>query len=739
MGIYIKACSRGYLALALLIGPVTAQEIEEVMVTTQKREQSLQDVALTVQVFDGDSISDRGFADMEGLSENMPAAIVSRTGNSQRIIIRGVGSGTNNGFEQSVGTFFDGIYMGRGRHLRPKFFDIERIEVLKGPQSTLYGNNVTAGAFIVTTKDPTEDFEGQLRLLAGNDGQYDGVLSISGPINDVLKGRATLYKSSFDGYLSNPTVGGDVPEDDNWGGRLVLLFDNSDKLAARLSYEHQDLLTLGNVGQVTYDPTATATLAPVTGDPGDFDYIAYGGELSGFTAIKNGQIEDDNTFDTFSLNIGFKGDSYTFTSITGYTQYDWHNIVDVAHLEPDLVAQETNQTFDQFSQELRIQSSLGNSFDYLAGAYYQKQELEQFITVELPSPGAVIRSPSDQDTTTWAVFAEGTVTLSTQLRATLGARWGADRKSVSDALAFNNAALEGLFGAFNHNISSSRDNDYFSWLLRPEFDVSENIMLYASANVGHKVGGFDINGLGGSMGSVPEPGFEFDDEKAINFEAGAKTALPSHAATLNVSIFHTTYDNLQVTQFTGVGFNVGNAAQATVKGVEFDYRQALTEAWMVSAIATWQDFEFDDYRGAPCTARQREGLDSGCDPASGTQDLSGKTGQFAPEFSANFNLDYEANISSSLNFLGNVNVLYSDKYYTALGLDPNHLQGNYTKINARLALMTTDERWELALLGRNLTDKKVSVNSFDHPIFPLAYVKYITPPRSFSMQVTYRF
>ena len=741
MVINLDAYHKAYLTIAmtLLVSTAGAQEIEEVLVTAQKREQSLQDVALTVQVFDGVNISDRGFADIESLSENMPAVIVSRTGNSQRIIIRGVGSGTNNGFEQSVGTFLDGVYMGRGRHLRSKFFDLKRIEVLKGPQSTLYGNNVTAGAFIVTTNDPTENFEGQLRLLAGNDGQFDGGLSVSGPISNALNARAAFYKSSFDGYLSNPTVGGEVPQDDNWGGRVVLLFDDAGNMTARLSYEHQDLRTLGNVGQVTYDPSAAAALAPATGDPGDFDYVAYGGMLSGFTAIKNGQIEDDNTFDTLSLKAGFKGKNYVLTSITGYTEYDWHNIVDVAHLQPDLVAQETNQIFKQYSQELRIESSLGSYFDYLAGAYYQKQALEQFITIELPGPGAVIRSPSEQDTTTWAIFAEGVLAVSDHLRTTLGARWGSDRKSVSDSLVFNNAALEGLFGAFNHDVSSSRNKDYLSWLLRPEFDVNDNIMLYTSVNVGHKMGGFDINGLGGSMGAVAEPDFEFDDEKASHFEVGAKAALPEYAATLNVSVFHTAYNNLQVTQFTGAGFNVGNAAEAAVKGVELDYRQAFTEKFMVSVTATWQKFEFDSYRGAPCTSRQREGLDLGCDLASRTQDLSGKTGQFAPDFSANVNLDYEADVSGLLIFRSNLNVVYSGEYYTALGLDPNHRQDSYTKLNARLALVTTDNSWELALIGRNLTDEKVSVNSFDHPMFPLTYVKYITAPRSFSLQASYRF
>jgi outer membrane receptor protein involved in Fe transport len=183
---------------------------------------------------------------------------------------------------------------------------------------------------------------------------------------------------------------------------------------------------------------------------------------------------------------------------------------------------------------------------------------------------------------------------------------------------------------------------------------------------------------------------------------------------------------------------LGNAAKAIIQGLEVDYRQALTDELTLSATATWQDFEFKDYL-ANCNQRQLNGLESGC--VDGAQDLDGKDGQFAPEFSANLGLNYITAVSTNLLFRANLNLVYSDSYYTQIGVDKNARQDSYTKVNARLALASADDKWELAAIGKNLTDEDVSVNSFDAAIasdFPLTYVKFITQPRQLALQAIYR-
>lgn len=716
-------------------------QLEEVIVTAQKRAESLQDVPLTLQAFTGDRVAEAGITDLETLSENMPAVTIARSASSQRIVMRGIGSGTNRGFEQSVGTFVDGIYYGRGQQIRPRFIDIASIEVLKGPQSTLFGTNVTAGAINIRSNDPTREFEGQVTLLAGQDGERDGNVVVSGPISERLLGRLALYKRDYDGYMDNASIGQSVAQEDHWGGRVVLLFEATDNLSIRAAYEHHDLDQGGNTAQnVIY----TDNFLPiVSGDDVEFNYKSDGGFLAGFNTIPNGRTDDSNQFDTASIKIDYVGDGYSLTSVTGYTQYDWKNSTDSDYSSLNIFAQENTQEFKQWSQELRVETKLADSVDVLAGVYYHDQDLDQLIISEVVSTPAgpnLVLSPARQDTQTWALFAQGTAALTDAARMTLGLRYGSDEKDVYDGLTHSNPVFQaiGFFGAFPHEIYDSRDEQHVSWLIRGEYDFGEDSMAYALVSRGYKAGGFDINGLGGSKGTTPKSDFEYNEEQATNFEIGSKMKLLDGAATLNASVFYTDYQDLQVTQFNGAGFEIGNAAKAIVKGLEVDYRQALTDQLTVSATATWQDFEFKDYL-SNCNQRQLNGLEAGC--VDGAQDLDGKDGQFAPKFSANLGLDYVTQVSTNLLFKANLNVVYSDSYYTQLGLDENTRQDSYSKVNARLAIASADDSWELAAIGKNLTDEEVSVNSFDSPItsnFPLTYVQFITQPRQLALQATYR-
>jgi iron complex outermembrane recepter protein len=739
----LSGCVAASIALYTPLGMSQSRPmLEEVVVTAQKKAESLQDVPLTLQAFSGDSVAEAGITDIEALSENMPAITITRSANSQRIVARGIGSGTNSGFEQSVGTFVDGIYYGRGQQIRPRFIDIASIEVLKGPQSTLFGTNVTAGAINIRSNDPTDEFEGQLSLLVGEDGEQDGNVVVSGPISERLMGRLALYKRDYDGYMDNGSIGDSVAQEDHWGGRIVLLLDASDKLSIRAAYEHHDLEQDGNTAQnVIFAPNF---LPEATGDDGKFDYNNEGGLLADFNTIPNGQIADTNKFDTVSIKIDYDGEGYSLTSVSGYTKYDWENIVDSDYTGLNIFAQQTAQEFEQWSQELRLETVVADKLDVLAGVYYHDQDFDQLRTSEVVSTPAgpnLVLSPSKQDTETWALFTQSTLSLTDAARMTVGLRYGSDEKDVYDGLTHSNPVFQsiGFFGAFPHEVNDSRDEDHVSWLVRGEYDFSVDSLAYALVSRGYKAGGFDINGLGSSKGTTPAPDFEFDDERATNYEIGAKLILQDGAATLNGSVFYTEYEDLQVTQFNGAAFELGNAAKAIIQGLEVDYRQALTDELTLSATATWQDFEFKDYL-ANCNQRQLNGLEGGC--VDGAQDLDGKDGQFAPELSANLGIDYVTAVSTNLLFKANLNLVYSDSYYTQLGLDKNARQDSYSKVNARLAIASADERWELAAIGKNLTDEDVSINSFDSAIisdFPLTYVKFITQPRQLALQAIYRF
>lgn len=730
----------GVTQLAVAQDATSRPSLEEIVVTAQKKSESLQDVALTIQAFNGAQVDELNINDIEALSENMPAVTISRSGTSQRVIMRGIGSGTNDGFEQSVGVFMDGIYYGRGQQIRPKFIDIGQIETLKGPQSTLFGTNVTAGAINITSNNPTESFEGEIQGTFGEDNEREINLILSGPITSNLLGRVALYKRDDDGYVINDTLNKRVVGEDHWGGRAVLLYTPTDRLSFRAAYEYHDLDQFGNAAQIVSDPSARDSAEAITGDSGELDYHRIGGIQRGYSVVPNGPDSDTNTYHTASLRTSYEGDGFTLTSVTGYTKYDWDNVNDSEYIENPVLnfAQRTQQPFKQFSQEFRLESSLGDNFDYLLGLYYHDQDLQTTKTTEVPAFGALVVAPAQQDTETLAVFFQGTYHISDRLRSTLGLRQSSDKKDVSEQLTHT---VPGLFGAFPHDIEDSRSEQHLSWLARLEYDISGDIMAYGLISRGYKAGGFDLSGLGASMGNVPAESFEYDDEQATNIEVGSKMTLLDGAATLSLSAFQTEYKGLQVTQFSGFSFDVGNAAEATVKGLEIDYRQALTDSLTASATVSWQDFEFDSYANAACTLRQKAGLDSGC--VSEVQDLSGGTGQFAPDLSANLSLSYASHISNDLMFKSVLNIVYSDDYYTQLGLDPNSIQSAYTKVNARIGLASADGKWDVALVGLNLTDEVVSVNSFDSPLstfgLPLSYVKFVLPPRTFSIQGTYSF
>ena len=740
----LSGCVAASIALYTPLGMSQSKPmLEEVVVTAQKKAESLQDVPLTVQAFSGDSVAEAGISDLEALSENMPAVTIARSASSQRIVMRGIGSGTNRGFEQSVGTFVDGVYYGRGQQIRPRFLDIASIEVLKGPQSTLFGTNVTAGAINIRSNDPTDEFEGQVSLLVGEDGEQDGNVVVSGPISERLMGRLALYKRDYDGYMDNGSIGDSVAQEDHWGGRIVLLADASDNVSIRAAYEHHELHPRGTTAR--HDTYTDNFLPVVSGDDVKFNYKSQGGFLTDdFTTIPNGRTDDSNQFDTASIKIDYDGDGYSLTSVTGYTEYDWKSITDSDYSSLEIFAQQNAQEFKQWSQELRLETVIADKVDVLAGVYYHDQDLDQLIISEIatsPAGPNLVRSPAKQDTETWAVFTQSTLSVTDAARMTVGLRYGSDEKDVYDGLTHSNPVFQaiGFFGAFPHQVNDSRDEQHVSWLIRGEYDFGADSLAYALVSRGYKAGGFDINGLGPSQGTTPASDFEYDEEQATNYEIGAKLILQDGAATLNGSVFYTDYEDLQVTQFNGAGFEIGNAAQAIVQGLEVDYRQALTDELTVSATATWQDFEFKDYL-SNCNQRQLNGLEGGC--VNGAQDLDGKDGQFAPELSANLGIDYVTAVSANLLFKGNLNVVYSDSYYTQIGVDKNTRQDSYSKVNARLALASADEKWELAAIGKNLTDEKVSVNSFDSAIngnFPLTYVQFITQPRQLALQATYRF
>ena len=709
----------------------------DIVVTAQKKEQSLQKVPVAVQVVSGATLMKSATPDLERLSSDMPSVAVRRSANSQRIAIRGIVSGTNRGFEQSVGTFVDGIYYGQGQQIRPKLLDVSRVEVLKGPQSTLFGANVTGGAFNIVSNDPGKTFGGYANALIGSRGEHEENAALSIPVSDTFGLRVSGYKRDYKGDVWNVDMHRHTPTENNWGGRIVALYKPTSDLSVRASYEHQQLRTVGNAIEMTYDASVAARNTAIVGLSGNLDWVQSGGDLEGYKALPNGPIHDYLNTDTASLRVKYDAGPFTITSLSGYTHFYWKNYTDYDYSSAQNLAAEVYQNYKQYSQELRADGSFGK-LDVITGAYFHHQLLSNLVIDESIPLNQILRSPARQTANYWAVFGQTVYHLTDAIRATGGLRYDGLDKRAHDVLTYDNPAGSTIFSANAHDVIGKRHENHVSWLGRAEADISSNILTYVTVTRGYKSGGFDINGAGASKGNTPSANFSFAPERVTNYEGGAKIRLFANKATLNISVFHTELKNLQVTQFTGSSYVVGNAS-ARSNGFDVDYRQSITSSLSVAATVAYDDLKYTSYQGASCNSRQLAGLQAGCNLTTKTQDLTGKTGEYAPKWTGAFNIDWRHPVSSRLDALVNLNPNFTTKYYTQSGLDPNTLQSGFALLNARLGLASHDDKWELQLIGRNLTNKIAFVNSFNATTPSLAYAKIPIQRRSIALQLNVNF
>ncbi len=724
-----------------------SQALEEVVVTATKRVEGLQDVPIAISVMSGDAIEERGLTSLEDLTVYMPNIHVAEGGAGTQLFIRGIGSGINYGFEQSVGTFIDGVYYGRGRSARGRFLDIERVEVLKGPQSTLFGKNTIAGAINITTARPTDEFESYVDLSYRTELDGVGITGmVSGPITDDLRGRLVVKKYDDDGYVENKARGGeDGPQQDNLAVRGVLDWDATANLNFLLKAEYNSNDVLGRQQMLSLaSPTATA-LYRGFGDPNftaGFDYEQY--DLN----FDESGLFDDTESSVVQLTAEWAIGEHTLRSITAYTEYEFTNELDTDYSPLRFINRGRTEEHEQFSQEFLWTSPAGGFLEYLAGAYYQTEELSNdrhtFVVFSNVPPIesqifanpalAALNLPStaidgdgknqfEQDTDSWSVFTELTWNLTDTLRLTTGIRYSEDDKDAKKIGTLDN--LSGILAdpffailwgpaALNlaavHEYEKSRSEDHTTGNVNLQWDATDEIMLYANWSNGYKAGGFDEdNSLGREfVESLGRDVSTYEDEEVDSWEVGAKVVLMEGRGRLNMAYFQSDYDDVQVSTFDGnAAFVVGNAAETEVEGFEADLEFAVTDELVLNVAAAWLDAQYKSFEDAACNEDQfleqiaATGSRAGC-----VQDLSGEPLQFAPEYTFNLGARYDTSLTDSLDLGVGVDYLWSDDVVVANDLDEELIQDSYDKWNARISLAASDGSWVVALIGKNLGDEK---------------------------------
>lgn len=685
----------------------------------------------------------------------MPNLKITQTAIANRIAIRGIASGDNKGFEQSVAMFVDGVYYGRDQLSRLPLVDMERVEVLRGPQPTLFGKNAIAGAVNITTRSPTDEFEGTVSGLYEfnhKELQLTGVLS--GPLSDGIEARVVGYHRSMDGYFYNQKLKRNEPNVDEYYVRGKVEFDKGGPLAAELKLEYADFAMKGQPRDVF-------------GAVGNYNAVFQG---PFFVSTVPDYVREDNGYESrnkvfgATLNADLEIGEHTLTSVTSLLDYKTREIVDVDFSGISFLdGTNLREDYRQFSQELRLTSPGGEAFNYIGGVYYQHAKLDvQDFTLFNPTflgLGAPFNALGDtrndrdysQTSDLISAFAQGELSLTDQLRVTAGARFNHEKKSGRRSLAIVQgplstapaAVVAAVFRALNieaHSIAGKLSEDSFNPMVNVQFDATDDLMLYASYARGTKAGGFDIrsNSLPTST-TVAKPGaFEFQDESADNFEAGLK--YKGRDVAFNLSFYRTKYKDLQVNIFDGtLNFNVRNAAAARTQGIEADFRAALAEGLTISGAIAYLDFKFTNFTDGQCYYLQTPGPGGFCD-------YSGKRNALSPKWSGNLNVDYWTPVGSDLKLSFNVNADFSSSYIAAANLDPRTYQGSYAKLGARVALGQIDNRWEVALIGRNLTDQRILQTGSAMPLATTitggagnAYNGIVDRPRTIAVQVTGRF
>jgi len=505
----------------------------------------------------------------------------------------------------------------------------------------------------------------------------------------------------------------------------------------------------------------------------------------------------DNNSDVASITVEWDAGGHTVTSITGFAEYDFRDICDCDFAALPLIEVDATEDYEQFSQELRITSPTGQTLEYIAGLYYQDADLdlrsiESFGSALLAPPTLpVVLFPNvtrdytfTQAQETAAVFGSLKWNINDSTRATVGLRYSDESKDVNHrldtlftggqdysalaglpagTLAFGNTPAEfdrflatpglelaagiaqgvilnGALGTFEHDITRQRDEDFLTWSLGVQHDFNDNVMGFATVSTGVKGGGFDARFLR----TNDAPFFEYEEEEVLNYEIGFKSSLAEGNLQLNGTAFFSTVEDYQVSIFDGAtAFFVQNAAEVETKGIELDLRWLAADNFLVSFSGVYLDAEYSSFPNAPCfagTDANNRGNCIGRGTATAFRDATGGTNIFSPEFSFNLKLDYNFKVSENWKLRGVANINYSDDYFSASDLDPIFAQvDGFTKVDLRVSLSSIDDKWDFAILAKNITEEFSSGNNNDQPLVPGNGFASTDRLRSIAVQATYRF
>jgi len=751
--------------------------LEEIIVTATKREATVQDIPMSIVAISGESISKGGIINLDQLSASVPNFQVGDGTLTTNIFMRGMGSQPERGFEQSVGMFIDGIYMPRSRQYRAPFMDANRIEILRGPQAVLFGLNSTAGAISIVSNTSRPGDTTTAEITAAYEMEYEGTTLqgvFGGPVSDTLGLRlAARYRDENKGTYFNTFTGKNENASKETVVRATAAFEPGDATSLVLKVDYADFGYAGDFGEEFGQPYVLDAFGLSNGNTErslDFrrNMNSAGADiLASVTGGRSSAGLDQKSL-TAGLTLDQKIGEHTLTAVLGYSDLEWNTVMDFDFGPALIMTGAIDEEYRQTSIELRLSSPIGQRLEWIVGGYYQDDELANQQPNVLGSaytdpiaaafgfdalgynfagdavtPAVLLEGAMGTESTAASLFGIATWNVTDAFRLTGGVRWvdsSTDyRRENSLCTTLDETIMpqslvdlipDDLFCFNGRDLSRSRSSDNVMPELAAQWDIDEAIMFYAKVGKSAKAGGFAFStNLGrDSAGNVI---VEYDDETAVGYETGLKGSFGNWA--FNAALYRTEFEDLQVNTFDPVTADaiVQNAAEVTTQGIEFDARWAANDYITLSGALAYLDAGFDSFDGAPCA------VDGSTPPSFGPVgcDASGLPTPYAPEWSGYLAVDLVTPLNSGLQFLGGLNIAYSEEFLTDSSLAAFFTQPSYTKIDARIGIAQADGRWDLLLIGNNLSDELILNNGM---VF-VANAGYLKTPRRITLQGTYRF
>ncbi|HEX2812687.1 MAG TPA: TonB-dependent receptor [Sphingopyxis sp.] len=700
----------------------SADQVAEIIVTAQRREQNLQDVPASVTAFDSASLEAQSVLNLTDLNSKVPNVVLAPVGAypyASAFFIRGLGfADVESTFEPSVGVEMNGVYLARNSGALQDFFDIESVEILRGPQGTLYGRNTIGGVVSVRTKRPGDTFAGEGQLTFGDRGRVEARAALETPLGDALAVRASMLYKTYNGYNHNATTGEKVGGNEVWSGRLTLVARPSDTLEATLVADFDRERGSGAAfrnaslpGDVYYDfspDTGTPTPAVPAGNSDPTDPYTIYSDTPLFANLDTWGL-------AFSLDWAIGGAK--ITAVTGYREFKDRVQSDYDASALPFFSALRDQKHEQFSQEIRIASDGKSRLDYVLGAFFMHQSYDITNAQSgLIYGGATVPQIASQSNTAWAGFGQLDFHATDALTLTAGGRYSYEKKRFTNQPLFYPASM------------TYRDNwDNFSPKLGISYQVNPDVLAYVTWSKGFRSGGF--NGRAASFTSAGP----YDAETVSSFEGGLKTELFDRRVRFNLAAFSSTYTDMQVgTQgLTSGGVYesiVTNAGKGRIDGIESELQWVLGGGFSINANAAYLNARFKEN----FTDLTSDGVDN-------PTDNSDLPFAYAPKWSGSLGLFYDADVGiGKLN--GSVNAVYMDDLYTSGGAANRtsdvQLRPSNMLVDATLGLQS-EQGWRIGVWVKNAFDKTVINNTFG--LGPLGFLRIYSPPRTFGVDLGYKF